>query len=180
ILENEDSPMTIIDTLTLEQLWSEESFTPNENQRRAIEHIDGPLYLPAGPGSGKTRVLLWRTLNLLVFHGVRPDEIFLATFTEKAALQLREGLRALLGRVTTHTGTPYDLSKMYVGTLHSLCQRLISDRRFHPNRRRGASLTLLDDLGQYIYMRKKRVWNDLSLVGGFLGDASEQINIFIS
>ena len=145
-----------VDTITLEQLWSEVGFSPNESQRRAIEHVDGPLYLPAGPGSGKTRVLLWRALNLLVFHGARPEEIFLATFTEKAALQLREGLRALLGHVTTRTGTPYDLSRMYVGTLHSLCQRIIADRRFYPNRQRGASLTLLDDLGQYIYMRKKR------------------------
>ena len=90
--------------ITLEQLWCIVGFTPNNHQRRAIEHLDGPLYLPAGPGSGKTRVLLWRTLNLLVFHNVQPEEIFLATFTEKAAIQLREGLRALLGHATTHTG----------------------------------------------------------------------------
>ncbi|OLC92130.1 MAG: hypothetical protein AUH86_19610 [Acidobacteria bacterium 13_1_40CM_4_58_4] len=38
---------------------------------------------------------LWRTVNLIVFHGVLPEEIFLATFTEKAALKLREGLRGL-------------------------------------------------------------------------------------
>ena len=48
------------------------------------------------PGSGKTRVLLWRTLNLIVFHNLQPNEIFLATFTEKAALQLKEGLQGLL------------------------------------------------------------------------------------
>lgn len=125
-------------------------------------------------------MLLWCALNLLVFHSVRPEEIFLATFTEKAALQLREGLRALLGHVTTHTGTPYDLSKTYVGTLHSLCQRIIADRRFYPNRQRRASLTLLDDLGQYIYMRKKRNWNEFILAGGFFGDANEQINSFFS
>jgi DNA helicase-2/ATP-dependent DNA helicase PcrA len=41
--------------------------------------------------------LLWRTLNLIVFHKVPPDAIFLLTFTEKAAQQLKEGLRALLG-----------------------------------------------------------------------------------
>lgn len=165
-------------TLTLEQLWAEVGFRPNENQERAIKHIEGPLYLPAGPGSGKTRVLLWRTLNLMVFHDVRPEEIFLATFTEKAALQLREGLRALLGVVTNHTGLPYDLSKMYVGTVHSLCQRLIADRRFYANRQRGASLTLLDELGQYFFLRKKRLWNQLTLDGGFLGDANGQINAF--
>ena len=167
-----------IHTITLEHLWQQAGFIPNEHQRRAIEHTDGPLYLPAGPGSGKTRVLLWRTLNLIVFHGIQPEEIMLATFTEKAALQLHEGLRTLLGLVTTHTGTPYDLSKMYVGTLHSLCQRIIADRRFYPNRQRGARLTLLDDLGQYMYLRKKRNWNEFVLAGGFVADANAQINHF--
>src|SRR5260221_9552356 len=102
--------------LSLDQLWQEVGFEPNTNQREAILHVDSPLYLPAGPGSGKTRVLLWRTLNLCVFHGVRPEEIYLSTFTEKAAHQLKEGLRALFGIVTNHTGVPYDLSQRYIGT----------------------------------------------------------------
>ena len=88
-------------TLTLEQLWQETGFTPNTNQRDAILHVNGPLYLPAGPGSGKTRVLLWLTLNLCVFHGVSPEQIFLATFTDKAAFQLKEGLKQLFGLITT-------------------------------------------------------------------------------
>ncbi|MFQ3673920.1 MAG: UvrD-helicase domain-containing protein, partial [Aggregatilineales bacterium] len=46
--------------------WEEANFVPDPNQREAILHQEGPLYLTAGPGSGKTRVLLWRTLNLIV------------------------------------------------------------------------------------------------------------------
>ena len=88
--------MIITKTVSPEQLWREVGFEPNANQREAILHVDGPLYLPAGPGSGKTRVLLWRTLNLCVFHGVAPEEIYLSTFTEKAAHQLKEGLRGSL------------------------------------------------------------------------------------
>ena len=42
--------------VTLEQLWAENGFTPNDQQREAILHADGPLYLPAGPGSEKTWV----------------------------------------------------------------------------------------------------------------------------
>ena len=92
------------------------------------------------PGSGKTRVLLWRTLNLIVFHNVQPNEIFLATFTEKAALQLKEGLQGLLSIASKYTHKPYDIAEMYVGTLHSLCQKLLSDRRFSEGMARSRRL----------------------------------------
>ena len=59
---------------SIETLWDEVKFKPNKSQEQAIKHIDGALYLTAGPGSGKTRVLLWRTLNLIVFHEIKPDE----------------------------------------------------------------------------------------------------------
>src|SRR2546426_493759 len=101
----------------IEELWREFDFEPNPRQREAILHISGPLYLPAGPGSGKTRVLLWRTLNLIAYHDIPPEAIYLSTFTEKAALQLREGIRTLLATLTAHTGRPYDMAKMYVGTV---------------------------------------------------------------
>jgi DNA helicase-2/ATP-dependent DNA helicase PcrA len=91
-------------SLSIEKLWELKRFVLNEAQREAILHIDGPLYITAGPGSGKTRVLLWRTVNLIVFHDISPEEIFLSTFTEKAAHQLTEGLRYLLGLVTNWTG----------------------------------------------------------------------------
>jgi DNA helicase II / ATP-dependent DNA helicase PcrA len=144
------------DLARIETLWSEVDFTPNESQRKAILHTDGPLFLTAGPGSGKTRVLLWRTVNLIAFHNVRPEEIFLSTFTEKAAFQLREGLRTLLGLVTNFNNTPYDLSKMYVGTVHSLCQKLIADRRFSRDRRRLQTPVLLDELSQYFHLYHPR------------------------
>ncbi|RJP50350.1 MAG: hypothetical protein C4583_10775 [Anaerolineaceae bacterium] len=115
--------------LSLENLWETSKFKPNEAQRVAIEHVDGPLFLTAGPGSGKTRVLLWRTVNLIVFHGVKPEEIYLSTFTEKAAHQLKEGLRTLLGAATNATGQPYDLTPMYIGTVHSLCHACLSQLR---------------------------------------------------
>src|SRR5439155_6695710 len=88
-----DEPM-LCTTPSLEELWKAADFDPNDDQRRAVQYIGGPLFLTAGPGSGKTRVLLWRALHLIVHHDVKPEEIFLSTFTEKASLQLREGLRA--------------------------------------------------------------------------------------
>jgi len=160
---------------TIETLWRELEFKPTPNQRDAILHIDGPLYLPAGPGSGKTRVLLWRTLNLIVFRGVSPDEIYLSTFTEKAAHQLKEGLRSLLALATSKTGKPYDLGRMYVGTIHSLCQKLLTDRRFSSNRERRQRPVLMDQLSQYFYVARSQRWGEL--VGGLgFGEGPEEIH----
>lgn len=147
---------------TLPTLWADVGFTPNPQQEQAIHHIEGPLHLPAGPGSGKTRVLLWRTVNLIVFHGVSPDEIFLSTFTEKAALQLKEGLRGLLAVASRYTGQHYDLAGLYVGTVHSLCRRLLLDRRLHPERERGQVPALRDELSQYLSLYRPARWNALT------------------
>lgn len=163
----------------IDRLWEIEKFTPNQAQRDAILHLDGPLYLTAGPGSGKTRVLLWRSLNLIVYHGIAPEKIFLATFTEKAAKQLVDGLRSLLGLVTNYTGQSFDLSGMYVGTVHSLCHRLLSDRqRFFVDRHRPRPPALLDDLGQYFYFNS--VWDQIVTRAGLLPcDAAEQVNLIL-
>jgi len=165
--------------LTIDYFWNLMGFEPNNNQREAILHIDGPLFLPAGPGSGKTRVLLWRTLNLIVFHGIKPDEIYLSTFTEKAAHQLKDGIRLLLSIVTNRTGRPYDISRMYVGTIHSLCNKIITDRRFSGDRRRHEQPSLLDDIDQYFYLSRKTRWRNLTDSVG-LGNGNEEINVTIN
>lgn len=165
--------------ITLDSLFAQANFTPKHPQRQAIEHTEGPLFLVAGPGSGKTRVLLWRTVNLIVFHGVRPEEIFLATFTEKAAKQLRDGLLSLLGLVTNQTGEPYDLSKMYIGTVHSLCNRLLTDRAFSTGRQRSQSPLVMDALEQYFHLYRKRFWREALSHLGIEDDlevVQEQIN----
>ena len=154
------------------KLWDRFAFRPNDNQRDAILHMDGPLYLPAGPGSGKTRVLLWRTVNLIATHGVDARQIYLSTFTEKAAYQLREGLRAYLAAVTEETGKPYDFSRMFVGTVHSLCQRILLERDFQPERRRGRAPVLLDDLDQYLFVSRKALWQSLLNAAGLAEEGS--------
>ena len=157
------SPDTLIyrPTPALEALWREAGFRPNPAQEAAIRHVDGPLYLPAGPGSGKTRVLLWRALNLIVYHDVLPADIFLSTFTEKAALQLREGLQRSLAYVSNITRQQFDLNPMYVGTVHSLCQRILSDRRFSAGRQRMRPPRLMDELEQYFYLYRSSRWAHL-------------------
>jgi len=146
-------------TPTLGELWKAADFHPNPEQKKAITFLGRPLFIKAGPGSGKTRVLLWRTVHLLVHHHVKPQDIFLSTFTEKAARQLEEGLRGLLALVTERTGEYFDLANMYIGTLHSLCQRITTERRFSPHRQRPRAPLLMDELAQYLYLSRNRNWN---------------------
>ena len=137
---------------TIDHFMKSAGFDPNEAQREAILHENGPLYLPAGPGSGKTRILLWRSFNLIVFRGVDPSRIFLSTFTDKAALQLKNGLYSLLAVAGEELGKPFDAAEIYVGTLHSLSARLLSDRRFSPDGKRIRPTILMDDLAQTLYL----------------------------
>ncbi len=160
--------------MNLESLFIKRAFHPNDAQRAAIIHEDGPLFLTAGPGSGKTHVLLWRTLNLLVFRDVAPSRIMLATFTEKAARQLKEGLLALLALVTNETGKAYDLSSISIGTVHSLCQKFLVDRRFSDSQSRKRAPVLLDELGQYFMLYNRRYWAELIKEGGFPDEESAQ------
>jgi DNA helicase-2/ATP-dependent DNA helicase PcrA len=154
----------------IESLFARVGFSPNENQRQAIEHLDGPLFLVAGPGSGKTRVLLWRVVNMIVFHGVAPESIFLSTFTEKAAKQLQDGLISLLGLASEQTGKPYDLSGMYVGTVHSLCHRLLQDRTLIVDRERASAPAVLDALDQYFTLTQRSFWSEAIAKLGFEGE----------
>jgi DNA helicase-2/ATP-dependent DNA helicase PcrA len=165
----------------IEALWKQSGFKPNESQANAIRHVDGPLFLTAGPGSGKTSVLLWRTLNLIVYHGVKPEEIFLSTFTEKAALQLREGLKSLLAVVTNKTGQPFDLGKMALGTVHSICRQILCDWRFSPQSKRPRAPYLLDELGQYFHLYDPKTWREIIKVAGFesVEAANREINAYL-
>ncbi len=90
--------------------------TLNPQQKKAAQHIDGPLLVLAGAGSGKTRVLTYRIANLIENHGIRPWNILALTFTNKAAAEMRERMEQLLNRPVTD---------MWVMTFHSCCARLL-------------------------------------------------------
>jgi DNA helicase-2/ATP-dependent DNA helicase PcrA len=101
---------------------------PNEiisvpSQFKSIMHGEGPLLIIAGPGSGKTNVLAWRTIKLLVIDKVKPEEIWVTTFTEKAANQLK----AKISNLARVLNLNLDLPRILIGTIHSTCLQLIGD-----------------------------------------------------
>ena len=91
----------------------------NPAQQEAVCHVDGPLLILAGAGSGKTRVLTHRVAYLIEECGVNPWNIFAITFTNKAAREMRERVDAIVD---------YGAEDVWVSTFHSACVRML--RRF--------------------------------------------------
>src|SRR5512136_1765192 len=95
----------------------------NPQQRQAVTAGDGPILVLAGPGSGKTRVLTQRVAYLIANQGVRPYQMLAVTFTNKAAREMENRVRAMLGELPTEG--------LWLGTFHAVCARLLRREAEH-------------------------------------------------
>ena len=118
----------------------------NDAQRAIVGHLDGPLLVIAGPGSGKTYSIVLRALNLLLLKKVHPRQLALCTFTEKAAFEMRDRLATAARKV----GYSEDLSELTVSTIHSFCNRVLTQHRHRT--KLGHSYDTLDDLTQLLFI----------------------------
>ena len=114
----------------------------NREQQEAVLHVDGPLLILAGAGSGKTRVLTYRIAHLIDECGVNPWNILAITFTNKAAGEMRERVDKIVG---------YGSESIWVSTFHSTWVRIL--RRYIDRLGYDTNFTIYDTEDQKTVMK---------------------------
>jgi DNA helicase-2/ATP-dependent DNA helicase PcrA len=111
------------------------TFVPDDRQREAIEHVDGPMLVVAGAGTGKTSVLIHRIARLVEQGHAQPEDVLSLTYTVAAAGEMRNRVRTLVGK------------PIHSATFHDYCFDLLkrSERDFR----------VLDEKDLWIYLRKR-------------------------
>ncbi|MFA7365334.1 MAG: UvrD-helicase domain-containing protein [Patescibacteria group bacterium] len=115
----------------------------NKEQLLAVKHEDGPLLVVAGAGTGKTTVLINRLAYLVLEKGVKTDEIFLATFTEKAASEMIERADKIL---------PYGYVELWINTFHSFGEKILRESGLEIGL--SSDFKLLDETAQWVFVKK--------------------------
>lgn len=113
----------------------------NDKQREAVEHINGPLLILAGAGSGKTKTLTHR-IAYMINQGVSPYQILAITFTNKAANEMKERIKTLLYEDENSFVPP---SLPTIGTFHAICLRILRKEAEKIGYRRSFSILDPDD-----------------------------------
>ncbi len=90
----------------------------NLQQEEAVKHLEGPLLIIAGAGTGKTTVITERIKYLILKKNILPSQILALTFTDKAAMQMEERIDVAM---------PYGYTQMWISTFHAFCDRILRD-----------------------------------------------------
>jgi DNA helicase-2/ATP-dependent DNA helicase PcrA len=126
IAEDSDTPVaaTYADVPAPARASSEDAIlrdlTPE--QRAAVTHLDGPLLIVAGAGTGKTRVITRRIAHLIATRRARPEQILALTFTDRAAAEMEERVDRLV---------PYGYAQAWISTFHAFGDRLLREHALH-------------------------------------------------
>ena len=135
------------------------SFLPTLEQQQAIEHVQGPMLVVAGAGTGKTTVLARRIAHLIQSDAARPDEILAVTYTRNSAAELMSRVAAILYPPANQQHSLYPemdkqkaaqklmRSGLQAHTFHSYCYRLLQDA--------GTKFQLLDENDLFVLLRRR-------------------------
>lgn len=158
----------------------------NEGQKAAISTSDGPVLITAGPGTGKTYTLIQRAIYLIQECGVKPESIFIATFTEKAA-------KELITRITNELSArniSVNINEMYIGTFHSLCLRILKENLEYTRLRKNYRLVDAFDQQYMVFQKiyqfnkiknyelvvsKAGLWKQAGDICGYVNNLSEEL-----
>ena len=114
-------------------------FVFDERQRRAVEHVHGPMLVIAGAGTGKTTVLTQRVANLIREGHARSDEILALTYTDNSAAEMMSRVRSELGAAA--------VGGLQACTFHAYCAGVLKSR--------GSDFAVLDDKDLWVYLRRR-------------------------
>ncbi|MCK9416279.1 MAG: ATP-dependent DNA helicase [Candidatus Dojkabacteria bacterium] len=115
----------------------------NENQKKAVEHKEGPLLIIAGAGTGKTAVITQRVIHIMKSKWAKPSEILALTFTEKAAQEMVERIDIAM---------EYGYEEPWISTFHAFCDRTLREDGHYIGL--DTNFSLMTQAQAYILMRK--------------------------
>ena len=114
----------------------------NKEQKEAVVHLDGPLLIVAGAGSGKTKVLTSRIAHIIKEKKAFPNQILSVTFTNKAAKEMQTRVSKMLGSTAT--------SLSWLGTFHSICAKILRKHATAANLNSNFTIIDTDDQARLI------------------------------
>lgn len=91
----------------------------NENQQMAVKHVDGPCMVLAGPGSGKTRVITYRIVNMVMNEGIPPTRILAISFTKASSIEMKNRALSICN--------DFRMNKVTFGTFHAVFFRILRE-----------------------------------------------------
>lgn len=141
------------------------SGSPNESQYKAISLTEGPLLIIAGPGSGKTFTLVERVVHILKTKEVESKNFLIATFTEKAAKELKTRIsnRILQEKLN------FNINEMFIGTFHSVCLDILEQNREFTRLKKN--FKLLDQFDQqYLIYKKLKEFESIEGISNIIGN----------
>src|SRR5215471_12724543 len=126
-------------SMTTRSMARSSTIIPDERQQQAIQHVEGPMLVVAGAGTGKTTVLTRRIAHLIREVGIAPNNLLASTYTDNAAREMAERVRSELRGMNT--------AGLQAKTFHAYCNELLH--------RAGRQFRVLDEKDLWIFLRRR-------------------------